>query len=101
MVKKVEDIWAKHINISPVIAGGRPHIVGHRITVHNVVIWHRQLGMSVTEIASAYGLRLVDVNAALGYYHDHINEVEQFIIEDEAFVQDLRSRTRSKLDRYV
>ena len=97
MVKKVEDVWAEHIKISPVIAGGRPHIAGHRITVHSVVIWHRQLGMSVAEIALAYGLRPVDINAALGYYRDHINEIEQFIIEDETFVQNLRNRTRSKL----
>ena len=29
----------QHIAISPEVAGGRPRIAGHRITVQNVVIW--------------------------------------------------------------
>jgi uncharacterized protein (DUF433 family) len=28
----------KHIEITPGIAGGKPHIAGHRITVQNIVI---------------------------------------------------------------
>ncbi len=97
MVGKVEDIWAMHIKISPVIAGGRPHIAGHRITVQSIVIWNRDLGLTVQDIASMYHLTVGDVNAALGYYRDHRDEIESFIHEDDKFVQDLRHRIPSKL----
>jgi uncharacterized protein (DUF433 family) len=30
----------RHIEIDPEIAGGKPRIAGHRITVQDVVIWH-------------------------------------------------------------
>ena len=97
MTKSVEEIWAGLINILPVIAGGKPHIAGHRITVQNVAVWHGRLGLSVEEIAATFGLRLVDVNAALNYYAAHRAEIEQAIQADEMFVADLRRRTPSKL----
>ena len=57
----------QHIEISPDIAGGKPRIAGHRITVQNVVIWHERMGLSADEIASTYGLSLADVYACLLY----------------------------------
>ncbi|HLE27339.1 MAG TPA: DUF433 domain-containing protein [Anaerolineales bacterium] len=97
MVKRVEDIWAAYIMVSPVAVGGKPHINGHRITVQNVAVWHKRLGMSVEDIVSSFGLRRVEVNAALGYYLAHRAEIEAAIQADEAFVAELRSRTPSKL----
>ena len=32
-----------HIEITEGIAGGKPRIAGHRITVQNIVIWHELL----------------------------------------------------------
>ena len=60
-------VTTQHIEISPEIAGGKPRITGHRITVQNVVIWHERMGLSADEIASNYGLSLADVYAALAY----------------------------------
>ena len=97
MAKSVEDLWAQRIQVSPVIAGGQPHIAGHRITVQNVAIWRKRLGLSAEEIAAAFGLQLVDVNAALSYYLAHRSEIEQAIQVDETLVNDLRGRTPSKL----
>ncbi len=97
MAKSVEDLWAQRIRVSPVIVGGRPHIAGHRITVQSVAIWRERLGLSAEEIAAAFGLRLVDVNAALGYYLAHRSEIEQAIRADETLVNELRGRTPSKL----
>jgi len=42
----------RHIEIDPEMAGGKPRIAGHRITVQDVVIWHERLGQSVDEIAA-------------------------------------------------
>ena len=87
----------RHIEITPGVAGGKPRIAGHRITVQNVVIWHEFMGRSADEIAAEYDLTLSDVYAALAYYHDHRSEIEASIEADEAFVEDLRKVTSSKL----
>lgn len=90
-------VTTQHIEISPEIAGGKPRITGHRITVQNVVIWHERMGLSADEIASNYGLSLADVYAALAYYYDHRQEIDETILADESYVAELRSRTKSKL----
>jgi uncharacterized protein (DUF433 family) len=91
------DTVSGHIKITPGVAGGKPRVTGHRITVQAVVVWHERLGLSADEIASEYGLSLADVYAALAYYYDHREEIDQAIGADEAFVTELRNRTPSKL----
>jgi uncharacterized protein (DUF433 family) len=86
-----------HIEITPGVAGGKPRIAGHRITVQDVVVWHERLGLSADEIASEYGLSLAEVYAALAYYYDHREEIDRAISAYEAFVAELRQRTPSKL----
>ncbi|MEW6379282.1 MAG: DUF433 domain-containing protein [bacterium] len=87
----------QHIEISADIAGGKPCIFGHRITVQNIVIWHEWMGQSADEIANAYNLSLADVYAALAYYYDHRTEIDEAIKESEAFVEELRQKTPSKV----
>jgi uncharacterized protein (DUF433 family) len=87
----------RHIEISPDIAGGKPRVAGHRITVQDIVIWHERMGLGVDEIVDAYGLTLSEVYAALAYYHDHRAEVDESIQEDRAFVKALRRVTPSRL----
>jgi uncharacterized protein (DUF433 family) len=65
-----------HIEITPGIAGGKPRIAGHRITVQHIAIWHERLGKSADEIATDYDLTLADVYAALAYYFDHRAEID-------------------------
>jgi len=87
----------KHIEVTPGIAGGKPHIAGHRITVLNIVVWHERIGKSADEIAAEYDLTLADVYAALAYYYDHRSEIDRDIEESEAFVKALRESAPSKL----
>jgi uncharacterized protein (DUF433 family) len=87
----------QHIELTPGIAGGKPRIVGHRITVQDVAIWHEHMGKSVDEIASEYDLTLGDVHAALAYYFDHRVEIDRTIADGAAFAEALRKRTPSKL----
>lgn len=89
----------QHIEITPEIAGGKPRIAGHRITVQNVVIWHERMGQTPDEIATEYNLSLADVYAALAYYFDHRFEIDQAIKESEAFVAALRRQSPSKLQQ--
>ena len=92
-----EAVLERHIEITPGVAGGKPRIVGHRITVQDIVIWHERMGFSADEIAAEHGLTLSDVHAALTYYYDHLAEIDESIRADEAFIAELRKMTPSKL----
>lgn len=87
----------RHIETSPDVAGGKPRIAGHRITVQNIVIWHEWMGLSADEIAVEYNLTLSEVYAALAYYYDHRAEIDESIRTDNAFVEQVRRMTPSKL----
>ncbi len=89
--------WSRYIEINPTIAGGKPRVARHRITIQNVVIWHEYMGKSADEIAAEYGLRLAEVYAALAYYFDHRTEIEQSICDDEIFVASLQQQSSSVL----
>ena len=49
----------------------------HRIIVQNFVIWHDRLGKSADGIATGYDLDFADIYAALAYYFDHREEIDQ------------------------
>ena len=97
IIGAVVDTVSDHVMVTPGVAGGKPRIAGHRITVQNIVLWHERLDLSADEIATEYGLSLADVSAALAYYYDHREEIDQAIRADEAFVNALRLRIPSKL----
>ncbi len=87
----------EHIEVTPGIAGGKPRIAGHRITVQDIAIWHERLGRTPDEIAAEYGLSLAAIYAALSYYFDHRAEIDRAIEEGHAFAEALRERIPSKL----
>lgn len=89
----------QHIEITPGVAGGKPRIAGHRITVQDVAIWHGRLGRSVDEIATEYNLTLADVYAALAYYFDHREEIDCSIETSNVFAEALRQQIPSKLQQ--
>jgi len=89
----------RHIVITPGLAGGKPHIAGRRITVQNIVIWHEYMGKSPDEISAEHDLTLADVHAALAYYFDHHEEIEQCTREDQALIESLRAEGPSLLRR--
>jgi uncharacterized protein (DUF433 family) len=79
------------------VAGGQPHIAGHRITVKQIVIWHDLMGKSVDEIAAEHELTLSDVYAALYYFHENPEEIHEFIRADRAFVAAEKAKSPSKV----
>ena len=87
----------EHIVMTPGVKGGQPRIAGHRITVQNIVIWHEWMGQTVDEIANDYNLSIADVYAALAYYHDHREEIDKNIRDDEEFVEAMKKEIPSKL----
>jgi len=91
-----------HIEFSADTRGGKPRIAGTRITVADVVLMHRRLDRALEEIAGTHDLPLAAVYAAMAYYYDHKNEIDQSLDEEEAlaeaFKRDNPSRLREKLE---
>ena len=79
-----------HIDITPGYSGGEPHIRDRRIKVRHIAVWHERLGMTPDEIATEYDLTLSDIFAALTYYFDHHESINQAIRDDETFVKEMR-----------
>ena len=92
MVTKTHD---QHIEITPDICGGKPRISGHRITVQQIAIWHDRMGRSADEIGTEYDLDLSDIYAALTYYFDHREAIDQSIETSDNCLEDIRQNTPS------
>ncbi len=86
-----------HIEMTPGVRGGRPRIKGRRITVEDVAIMHLHLGQSVEEIAAKYDLSLSEVHAALTYYYDNREQIDQQIADDEAVFEAFKRDNPSAL----
>jgi len=93
----VEAVLDRHIEITPAVRGGRPHIAGTRITVADIVIMHLRLGLSLEEIAGKYDLELAGVHAAMAFYYDHRSEIDAGIEADEAFAEAFQQSNPSLL----
>jgi uncharacterized protein (DUF433 family) len=91
---KVETL-DRYIEITPGVAGGKPRLTGHRITVQNIAVWHEWCGWSVDEIASEYSLTLPEIHAALAFYYAHKSDIDAAITADEAFVEELRQKIKA------
>jgi len=88
----------EYIGVRPGYCGGEPHILGHRITVKHVAVWHEEMGMSPAQIAATYPtITLAQVHAALAYYHDHRDEIQAAIAEEERFVEELKAKSGPSL----
>lgn len=83
---------ASHIEITPGTCGGKPRIAGHRIRVQDIVIWTEQVRSADEIVADFPQLSLADVYAALAYYHDHREQIDQDIREDEEFFQRMKTQ---------
>ncbi len=82
----------RHIEATPDVCGGRARIAGHRIRVQDIVIWTEQ-GRSPDQIVAEFPqISLADVYAALAYYHDHREEIDRQIREDDQFVDQSRRK---------
>jgi uncharacterized protein (DUF433 family) len=86
-----------HIVATPGMLGGKPRIAGHRISVQDVAIWHERMGLSVDEIATNYDLTLAEVYAALAYYFDHREEIDNRIRQGATMIEELKQRFPSRL----
>jgi uncharacterized protein (DUF433 family) len=86
-------VITEYIGVRPGYCGGRPHILGHRIKVKHIAVWHEQLGMTPTEIVATHPtITLAQVHAALAYYYDHRDDIQAEIAEERSFVDEMKSK---------
>jgi uncharacterized protein (DUF433 family) len=85
-------VVTEYIGVRPGYCGGRPHILGHRIKVKHVAIWHEQMGMTPTQIVAAYPtITLAQIHAALAYYYDHRDDIQAEFEEEHRFVEEMKA----------
>ena len=69
------------------VLGGKPHIVGHRISVDFIHERVEGRGLDPETVADRHGLPLADVYRALAYYHEHPDEMADIERERERLVE--------------
>jgi uncharacterized protein (DUF433 family) len=86
------------ISRTPGVCGGKACIAGHRVRVLDVVVWHEHQGMTPDEIVSHFPtITLADVHAALAYYFDHLEEIQQEMQAERAFAEEFRRNTQRSI----
>jgi uncharacterized protein (DUF433 family) len=87
------------ISKTPGVCGGKACIAGHRVRVLDVVLWHEHQGMTPDEIVSHLpAITLADVHAALSYYFDHIDEIQQEMRDERTAAEEFRRSHSSLLE---
>jgi len=89
--ESVVPVIAEYIAMKPGFCGGKPHIIGHRIKVQHIAVWHERMGMTAEEIVVTYPtISLPAVFAALAYYHSHRAEIDADIRADATLVAEMK-----------
>ena len=95
----MKSIVSKHVEVTPGVCGGKPRIAGTRIRVQDVVVLTEQ-GQSPDEIVMGYPhITLADVYAALAYYHDNREEIDQQMKASDQFVTAMKAQYGSTLSQ--
>lgn len=90
----MEPVTAKHIESVPEKCGGKPCIAGTRIRVWDIYIASEVRGESPDEITAQYpSITLADVHAALAYYWDNREAIDQQMKESDEFVEKMKAMT--------
>lgn len=92
------DVNRVYITKTPGVCGGKACIAGHRIRVMDVVLWHEKRGLYPEEIVYNFpGITLADVHAALAYYLDNREEIEDDFRHEREVAKSLQPKFPSKL----
>lgn len=79
----------QHITSTSGVCGGKPCIAGTRVRVWDVAV-RAQAGESPDEVLAHFPhLTLSDVHAALAYYYDNREAIDEQAADDERFAEEL------------
>ena len=74
-------------------AGGRPVVAGTRMRVSQIASETERHGMTPGQIVEAHPhLTLADVHAALTYFYDHRDAIQQEWAEEDALVAEMKAQ---------
>jgi uncharacterized protein (DUF433 family) len=94
----MDDVIRKHIEIVDGYGGPVAKIVGHRVNVSHIAMYHEEEGWSPEEIVKQLPtITLADVHAALAFYYDNPEMMEAERSADERFYDELKERYPSRL----
>jgi uncharacterized protein (DUF433 family) len=83
----MSDVMSSYIEQTPGTCGDKPRIAGTRIKVSLIAILSERNRLTPDEIVEAYPhLTLAQVHAALAYYWQHRDQIEDEIRADDEFV---------------
>src|SRR5262249_16397969 len=92
------NVITEHITKTPDVCGGKACVAGTRVRVMDIVVWYEHLGWNADEIVSQIpAVTLSDVHAALAYYFDNREEIEEDIRRNDEIAEKLRAQYPSKL----
>lgn len=92
------NVITEHITKTPGVCGGKACVAGTRVRVMDIVIWHEHFGWGADEIVSQIpSITLSDVHAALAYYFDNREEIEEDIRRNDEIAEKFRAQYPSKL----
>jgi uncharacterized protein (DUF433 family) len=94
----MENVSTPHVTKTPGVCGGRTCIAGHRIRVMDIVLWHEKRGYSPNEIVDMFpGITLADLYAALTYYFDNRQEIEDEFKKSDEWSEWVKANIPSKI----
>ena len=77
-------VYDRHIEVSEDLRGGKPRVAGRRIAVEDIVAMHLYHGQTIQYIIDNYKLTPAQVYAALTYYYDHRDQIDQSLTDGVA-----------------
>jgi uncharacterized protein (DUF433 family) len=87
------------ITSTPDVNGGKACIAGHRVRVLDIVARHEHQHMPPDEIVShTPSITLADVHAALAYYFDHLDEIQEEMRQERERAETFRRSQTSPLE---
>ena len=88
----------ERISKVPGVCGGRACIAGHRVRVLDIVVCHEHQGLTPDEIVSLIpSITFADVHAALAYYFDHREQIQNEIRDERAEAEEFQGHNPSLL----
>ena len=80
------------IGINPSVRSGRPYLIGTTLTVADVVVAKIYQQLSPDDIADQFGLTLAQVYAALAYYYDNKQAIDDSITERRLLAERMKEK---------
>ena len=98
MMAIAQSVSKEHITKTPGVCGGKACIAGHRVRVIDIVVYHRDQGLTPQEILELFpSITLADIHAAIAYYLDFPDEIAAEFAREQRIAEEFRDRFPSKI----